>query len=69
MNSEWVNVKKLLKKNSKKEKPCHLLGYCPYGGIVEMFPLEDLEVEGQKVNCETFGHHCPMFYNAEDIKE
>lgn len=61
----WLNNIKILKENLNKEKPCHKLGWCPYGGLVEEFPFTK---EG-KVNCEVFGHHCPMFYNAKDITE
>jgi hypothetical protein len=64
--SEWLNNKKVIEENLKKEKPCHKCGYCPYGQLVEEFPLE----EGRsKLSCKTFGHNCPMFYHAEDITE
>lgn len=59
----WTNTEKIIEENLKKVKPCHKLGWCPYGCIVEEFPLTE---EG-KVNCRVFGHHCPMFYNAEDL--
>lgn len=67
--SLWLNTKKIMKKNITKDKPCYVLGYCPYGEIVEEFSLDDLEINNIKINCRTFGHHCPMFYNAEDIIE
>jgi len=35
--SYWLNTKKIIIKNI--EKPCHKLGYCPYGQLVEEFPL------------------------------
>ena len=66
---EWTNTTKIISNNVNKEKPCRLLGYCPYGCIVEMFSLDDLDVEGTKINCNLFGHHCPMYYNAEDVGE
>ena len=61
----WVNETKVIKSNLKKQKPCYKLGWCPYGCIVEMMPL----VQEGKLNCRLFGHHCPMFYNAEDVSE
>ena len=61
----WTNTKKVLKNNLNKVKPCHKLGYCPYGAMVEAFPLKNRS----KISCEVFGHDCPMFYNAEDLSE
>ena len=49
----------------KVSKPCHKLGYCPYGPMVEMFPLK----KRNKFSCKVFGHNCPVFHTAEDIKE
>jgi len=60
----WMNTEKPLKSNLKKEKPCLKCGYCPYGAIVEMFPLKH-----GKLSCLVFGHDCPMYYNAEDVGE
>ena len=62
----WINKEKVITNNLDKEKPCHKLGYCPYGAIVEMFPLK---IKSNKLSCKTFGHDCPMYYNAEDITE
>jgi hypothetical protein len=45
-------------------KPCKLSGYCPYGTLVEEFPL----TEG-KEKCEIFDHHCPAYYHAEPLGE
>jgi hypothetical protein len=59
------------------DKPCWELRYCPYGPLVEGFPLhpehkgEDLNklaIEGKLntgYNCTEFGHDCPVFYMAE----
>lgn len=60
----WLNNEKVIKNNLDKEKPCYKLGYCPYGCIVELFPLN-----GGKLSCGLFGHDCPMYYNAEDVAE
>jgi hypothetical protein len=46
------------------EFPCKKLGYCPYGYLVEDFPLE--EPRGDK-SCPVYGHNCPVFYAAEAV--
>ena len=48
------------------DKPCHVLGYCPYGPLVEDFPL--LEKEDEET-CSIFGHQCPVFYVAEPFMD
>ena len=63
----WLNNKKIREENLKKKKPCYILGYCPYGGIVEAFKLRN--EPHPIVSCGIFGHDCPMFYNAEDMSE
>ena len=62
----WLNNHTIIKGNLKKEKPCKKLGWCPYGQLVEAFPLKD---ERNEVSCKLFGHDCPMFYHAEDASE
>jgi len=78
----------MAKKKSKPKarnykKPCHVLGYCPYGWLVELFPLHgnptswkdedgntlDLNVKPVKgaESCNMFGHDCPVFYAGEDV--
>lgn len=47
-------------------KPCWELKYCPYGPVVEEFPLGD---ETDERRCRIFGHHCPVFYVAEPLTE
>jgi len=49
-----------------REKPCHDLGYCPYGVLVEDFPLSKPRTEK---SCKVFGHDCPFLTCAEDFKE
>jgi len=44
------------------EFPCKKLGYCPYGYLVEDFPLE--EPRGER-SCPVYGHNCPVFSTAE----
>ena len=53
---------KYSKDNIKIDKPCHTLGYCPYGTLVEEFPLKKKETNK---TCRIFGHECPIFYVAE----
>lgn len=48
------------------EKPCHKLGYCPYGPLVEDFLLKSKPTE---ISCKVFGHDCPVFSVAEGFKE
>ena len=67
--SIWLNNKVILTKNLMRKKPCHELGYCPYGCLVEEFPLEEVEGKKDSVSCKVFGHNCPMFYHAEDLSE
>lgn len=47
-------------------KPCWELKYCPYGPVVEEFPLGD---DTDERRCRIFGHHCPVFYVAEPLTE
>lgn len=47
-------------------KPCHILKYCPYGQLVEAFPLE---VPRSIISCRVFGHDCPVFRCAEPLAE
>jgi hypothetical protein len=67
MNGFWLNNKIIIKSNLKKDKPCHKLGYCPYGQLVEEFPLRNKS--DKKISCKVFGHDCPMFYHAEDMSD
>jgi hypothetical protein len=46
-------------------KPCWEIKYCPYGPLVETFPLSP---EDER-SCRIFGHHCPVFYVAEPLTE
>lgn len=61
--SQWLNTTKVIHKGNGKDFPCKVLGYCPYGMLVEEFPLDR-----KKISCPIFGHDCPVFYHAEDIK-
>lgn len=48
----------------KVSKPCKKLGYCPYGILVEQSSLPKRK---SKRTCDTFGHTCPVFKNAENL--
>jgi len=47
-------------------KPCWSLHFCPYGPLVENFPLLK---ERDNETCEIFGHQCPVFTVAENLAE
>ncbi len=51
---------------NKVIKPCRICGFCPYGQLVEAFPLKS---KRNKESCEIFGHECPAFYLAEPMCE
>ncbi|MRR52600.1 MAG: hypothetical protein EG825_17140 [Rhodocyclaceae bacterium] len=59
----------------KIEKPCGLLLWCPYGPLVEDFPLHGLAPEGAREpitepqSCRVFGHDCPAFYVSEPFMD
>ena len=61
---EW---KKRLKDNHITAicKPCWELNYCPYGALVEDFPIS----ENDDYKCTIFGHECPVFFVAEPFTE
>lgn len=47
-------------------KPCWEIKYCPFGPIVEDFPISRKPTEK---SCRIFGHDCPVFYTAEPFTE
>jgi len=47
-------------------KPCWEIKYCPYGNLVENFPLKTTRDEK---SCRIFGHDCPVFSVAEPLTE
>jgi hypothetical protein len=49
-------------KNIEIFKPCNKLGWCPYGPLIENFPLKE---KPDKISCSIFGHDCPAFTMAE----
>lgn len=68
--SKWLNNKRIVNDQSLK-KPCHKLKYCPYGQLVEEFPLHPKvrNMETRKIECKVFGHDCPAYYMKEDFSE
>lgn len=62
--SKWINNKFIRFKDVIK--PCHITSYCPYGQLVEEFPLRK---KRNKFSCEVFGHDCPCFYHTELFAE
>ena len=75
--SKWLNktiITELTSLPDEKEmiwlksidKPCKILGYCPYGSLVEEFPFHDPRHE--RYSCKLFGHNCPVFYQAENVR-
>jgi len=53
-------------------KPCWELKYCPYGPLVEDFPLpssEQLSENDLEKRCSIFGHLCPVFFVNEPFTE
>lgn len=47
-------------------KPCWELKYCPYGVLVEQFPLQE---DRSDMSCRIYGHDCPVFYVCEPFTE
>jgi len=64
--SIWLNTTRVLYPELKH--PCETLNYCPYGEIVEEFPLSPPEDRDNKA-CPIFGHNCPVHYHAEFFDE
>ena len=64
--SEWLNNKIIVWTPKEITKPCHTYGMCPYGQLVEEFPLAEKRTE---YSCKVFGHDCPAYYHAEWITE
>jgi hypothetical protein len=71
---EWTK-----KRNKTICKPCWELNYCPYGPLVEQFPLpyktlQDAEEDkmsktDREKTCTVFGHICPVYFASEPFTE
>ncbi|MFX0074294.1 MAG: hypothetical protein ACFE96_02550 [Candidatus Hermodarchaeota archaeon] len=64
MVSDWLNTSVIISKEAKK--PCHRLNWCPYGKMVESFPVREQE---NQYSCKVFHHDCPVFYYIENLAE
>ena len=64
IDGEWKKLPPT-KQQTPIFKPCKTLHFCPYGYLVEEFPLD--KIEG--INCQVFGHQCPIFYLGEGVYE
>jgi hypothetical protein len=62
----WVSKIDWEKRVKAVCKPCWELKYCPYGPLVEQFPLP---IEDDPRSCRIFGHECPVFSVAEPFTE
>ena len=60
---QWVNNERRIHSKEDVEFPCKRLNYCPYGTLVEYYPLLDRS----EYSCPTFGHDCPAYYQAEFV--
>jgi Pyruvate/2-oxoacid:ferredoxin oxidoreductase delta subunit len=63
----WAGKIDLTQKPKALCKPCWELKYCPYGALVEEFPLP--HDRSNPKGCRIFGHECPVFHVAESISE
>jgi hypothetical protein len=63
----WLNT--TIVKNERIPKPCIKLKYCPYGQLVEEYPigkkLDKLSCSNENGAIIQFGHDCPAHYLAE----
>jgi len=64
MKSKWLN-NTIIRYPLLVIRPCHKLRYCPYGELIEEYPLN---IKG-KYSCKVFGHDCPAYYLPEDTME
>lgn len=64
--SSWLDKTNWAKRPKAVCKPCWELKYCPYGPLVEDFPLKE---ENDEISCRIFGHDCPVFSVAEPFSE
>lgn len=63
---QWANRIDWRRRVKAVCKPCWELKYCPYGNLVEDFPLPE---EPNPHSCRIFGHECPVFSVAEPFTE
>lgn len=63
---EWAKKVKWEDRVKAVCKPCWEIKYCPYGILVEDFPLSP---ENTDKSCRIFGHDCPVYHVAEPFTE
>ncbi|MCF8294848.1 MAG: HNH endonuclease [Bacteroidales bacterium] len=63
---EWAKKVKWEDRVKAVCKPCWEIKYCPYGSLVEDFPLSR---ENTEKSCRIFGHDCPVYHVAEPFTE
>lgn len=83
---EWLGVAEDRDAEMRKEfnerlkhiiKPCWELKFCPYGPLVEDFPLPPILLEEHKkhsefekeASCQEFGHLCPAYFASGSSTE
>jgi hypothetical protein len=64
--SDWAKKINWEKRVKAVCKPCWEIKYCPYGPLVEQFPIKE---KNDERTCKIFGHDCPVFYVAEPFTE
>jgi len=64
--AKWAKCIDAKKRVKAVCKPCWEIKYCPYGPLVEEFPLRE---ERDSRSCRIFGHDCPVFHVAEPFTE
>ena len=62
--SVWLNTTLPIFENIVK--PCRMVKYCPYGALIEEYPLKEKK---DYMSCKVFGHDCPAYYQAEMVME
>ena len=64
--AKWAKRTNAKKRVKAVCKPCWEIKYCPYGPLVEEFPIRG---EPDSRSCRIFGHDCPVFHVAEPLTE
>lgn len=58
---DWLNTTRV--RARRLSKPCNKLKYCPYGQLVEEYPVK----KKSSLSCPVFGHDCPAHYLAAKV--
>jgi hypothetical protein len=65
--AEWFGKIDAKRRVKSVCKPCWEVRYCPYGPLVEQFPVPEEENDPRR--CRIFGHICPVYFVAEPFTE